>query len=80
MLTGRKLWELTKCPCLYCLKSKYGNAHYLYIQSRARCDKPFYMGERRLFGVEKHHSFQKLVFVLIALKQYFNYFELKSGT
>ena len=33
MLTGRKLWELTKCPWVN--QPKYGNAHYRYLQLRA---------------------------------------------
>ena len=62
MLTGRKLWESTKCPCVNHIKLKYGNAHNRYIQSHARCDfglskKPVYMAERRLLGVEKHVTF-----------------------
>ena len=61
MLIGRKLWELTKCPCLNHIKPKYGNAHYRYIQSRARSDfglskKTIYM-ESEDCWVLRHVSF-----------------------
>ena len=45
------------------IKPKYGNAHYRYIQSRARCDfglskKPVYLAERSLLGVEIRFIFK----------------------
>ena len=63
MLTGCKFWELTKCSCMNHIKPKYGNAHYRYIQSRARCDfglskKPVYLAERSLLGVETRFIFK----------------------
>ena len=41
----------------------YGNAHYRYIQSRARCDfglskKLVYLAERSLLGVETRFIFK----------------------
>ena len=47
MLTGRKLWILTKYSCVNHIKPKVAYVYYRYIHSRARC----------VFGLSKKKQF-----------------------